>query len=246
MSWKQVKSVVLGKTLQNADLESEKLGRFWGVSIMASDAVSSVAYAIEEMLIILVPTLGLSAVGYLGYAAAPIIVLVLVLAFSYSQIIASYPNGGGAYVVSAENINRSAALAAAAALIVDYVMTVAVSLSSATAALISAFPQLHDMRVPLAMLFLCVITLFNLRGMRESSKVFGIPTYAFILVMGILLGTGFIKMAMGTLKPVVYAPDVAAEAGMGAVSLMLLLEGLCLGLLRAHGRGGGEQCRAYL
>lgn len=124
MSWKSVRNVLLGKALENKDLEGEKLGRFWGVSIMASDAVSSVAYAIEEMLIILVPVLGLTALHYLGYAAAPIVLLVLVLAFSYSQIISAYPSGGGAYVVSSENISRGAALIAAAALIVDYVMTV--------------------------------------------------------------------------------------------------------------------------
>ncbi|WP_099204653.1 APC family permease [Scatolibacter rhodanostii] len=231
MSWKSVKKVLLGKTLKNDDLESEKLGRLWGVPIMASDAVSSVAYAVEEMLMVLAPVLGVSAVHSLGYAALPIVLLFIVLAFSYSQIISAYPNGGGAYVVSAENIGKKASLIAAAALLVDYVMTVAVSLSAATSALVSAFPNIAPFRVPLALLFLCVITLLNLRGMRESSKVFGIPTYAFILIMVALIATGFIKLFSGNLQPITYSADIQAIHAdtMGSVSIFLLLKAFSAG-----------------
>ena len=231
MFWKKVKRVVLGEALKNNDLEGEKLGRFWGVPIMASDAVSSVAYAVEEMLLILAPVLGVSAVKYLGYAAAPIVLLFVVLAFSYSQIIAGYPNGGGAYVVSAENIGKKSSLIAAAALLVDYIMTVAVSLSAATAALVSAFPNLAAYRVPMALLFLCIITLLNLRGMRESSKVFGIPTYAFILIMLTLIITGFLKLATGNLQPIHYT-EAAQGAPFGtleSVSILLLLKAFSAG-----------------
>ncbi|MGL6220509.1 MAG: hypothetical protein ACRC36_20850, partial [Lacrimispora sphenoides] len=127
-SKRKIKNILLGNTLKSNDLEGEKMGILWGVPIMSSDAVSSVAYAIEEMLLVLAPVLGLSAVHYLGYITLPIILLFLVLAFSYSQIIANYPNGGGAYIVSSENIGRGSSMVAASALIIDYVMTVAVSL----------------------------------------------------------------------------------------------------------------------
>lgn len=221
---------MLGNTLKNNDLEGEKLGPLWGVPIMASDAVSSVAYAIEEMLLVLVPVLGLSAVNYLGYVTSPIILLFLVLAFSYSQIIANYPNGGGAYIVSAENIGRGASMVAASSLIIGYVMTVAVSLSAATAALISAFPQLSDYRLLFALLFLCIVTLLNLRGMRESSKLFGVPTYAFIVLMLVLIIIGFVKLATGNLSPVQYSESIQPVTdGAGTVTLFLLLRAFSSG-----------------
>ncbi|WP_313182710.1 APC family permease [Lacrimispora sp.] len=229
-SKRKIKNILLGNTLKNNDLEGEKLGPLWGVPIMASDAVSSVAYAIEEMLLVLVPVLGLSAVNYLGYVTSPIILLFLVLAFSYSQIIANYPNGGGAYVVSAENIGRGASMVAASSLIIGYVMTVAVSLSAATAALISAFPQLSDYRLLFALLFLCIVTLLNLRGMRESSKLFGVPTYAFIVLMLVLIIIGFVKLATGNLSPVQYSESIQpVTGGAGTVTLFLLLRAFSSG-----------------
>ncbi len=220
---KILKNILLGKTLKNSDLENEKLNRVWGVPIMASDAVSSVAYAIEEMLIVLVPAMGFFAVDYLGYIALPIILLLLVLVFSYSQIINSYPNGGGAYIVASQNIGKPAALVAAGALIVDYVMTVAVSLSAATAAFIAAFPEFAHYRILIALACLLIVTLLNLRGVRESSKVFGVPTYGFILIMGALIVTGFVRMAMGTLPPVSYEHTAVASTGGGLQVITFIL-----------------------
>lgn len=229
-SKRKLKHILLGNALKSNDLEGEKLGPFWGVPIMASDAVSSVAYAIEEMLLVLVPILGLSAVNYLGFVTSPIILLFLVLAFSYSQIISCYPNGGGAYVVSAENIGKTASLVAASALMIGYIMTVAVSLSAATAALVSAFPGFSHYRLIFALLFLCIITLLNLRGMRESSKLFGIPTYAFILIMLALIVTGFVKLFTGNLPPVHDSEAIKpVTGGLGTVSLFLLLRAFSSG-----------------
>lgn len=229
-SKRKLKHILLGNALKSNDLEGEKLGPFWGVPIMASDAVSSVAYAIEEMLLVLVPILGLSAVNYLGFVTSPIILLFLVLAFSYSQIISCYPNGGGAYVVSAENIGKTASLVAASALMIGYIMTVAVSLSAATAALVSAFPGFSHYRLIFALLFLCIITLLNLRGMRESSKLFGIPTYAFILIMLALIVTGFVKLFTGNLPPVHDSEAMKpVTGGLGTVSLFLLLRAFSSG-----------------
>lgn len=229
-SKKRLKNILLGSTLESRELEGEKLGTFWGVPIMASDAVSSVAYAIEEMLLVLVPVLGVGAVHYLGYVTLPIILLFLVLAFSYSQIISSYPNGGGAYIVSAENINRGTSLVAAAALIIDYVMTVAVSISSATAALVSAFPPLSDYRLLFALLFLGTVTLLNLRGMKESAKLFGVPTYGFIIIMVLLIVSGLVKIFTGNLHPVEYSESIrSASEGVGMISLFLFLKAFSSG-----------------
>lgn len=200
----KIKHLLLGRPLRNSELSSERLSRFWGVPIMASDAVSSVAYAIEEILMVLVPVLGYASVRYLGAIALPIIFLLLVLVVSYSQIISHYPQGGGAYNVSAENIGQKTALVAASALMVDYVMTVAVSLSSASAAIIAAFPALKEHPVLIALICLSIVTLLNLRGINESSKIFGVPTYAFIVIMGILIITGFSGLISGSVNPIVY------------------------------------------
>ncbi len=227
---KLLKGILLGKALKSCDLENEKLNRVWGVPIMASDAVSSVAYAIEEILIVLVPAMGFFAINYVGFIALPIVLLLLVLIFSYSQIINTYPNGGGAYIVASENIGKPAALAAAGALIVDYVMTVAVSLSAATAAFIAAFPEFAQYRILIAFICLLIITLLNLRGVRESSKVFGVPTYGFILIMAGLIVTGLVRMATGTLTPISYEnAAVATEGSLQAITMILFLRAFSSG-----------------
>ena len=175
--------------------------------ILASDAVSSVAYAVEEILLVLVPLLGFASFGYVPGVVAAIILLLLILCFSYSQIISHYPNGGGAYIVSKENLGRKPALISAAALIVDYILTVAVSISASTMAIVAAVPALAPHRVLISVFCIFLITLINLRGMRESSKIFGVPTYAFILSMGIMIVIGLFRLFSGTLTPIVYTPD---------------------------------------
>lgn len=207
-----IKQILLGRPLRNSELSHEKLSTLWGVPIMASDAVSSVAYAIEEILLVLVPVLGFAAIPYLGAIAVPILILLLVLVFSYSQIIDEYPGGGGAYVVSAENLGKRTSLVAASALIIDYVMTVAVSISSATSALVSAFPALAGSRVLIALAGLAFITLLNLRGVNESSKVFGVPTYGFIGMMFLLIVTGLVEYLSGNLHVIQYAEGAVEHA----------------------------------
>lgn len=225
-----IKRILLGKPLRSDSLSSEKLSRIWGLPIMASDAVSSVAYAIEEILMVLVPVLGLAAVHYLGLVALPIILLLLILIFSYSQIIQHYPNGGGAYVVSQESLGERASLVAASALIIDYTLTVAVSISSSTAALIAAFPALEKYKILISLLSLLLITAINLRGASESSKIFGIPTYAFILIMGILIVTGLVQLISGTLTPIKYdTAIVATEQAMGGMMALVFLRAFSSG-----------------
>ncbi len=201
-----LKKFLLGDALKDDQLKNQKLSRLWGLPIMASDAVSSVAYAVEEILMALMPALGLMAVNYVGLVSVPIILLLLILIFSYSQIISHYPNGGGAYVVSKENFGKKASLLAATCLIIDYIMTVAVSISSSTAAILSVYPNLEPYRIPISLICVGAITLINLRGVGESSKIFGIPTYAFIFSMMALIFTGIFRFFSGNLAPIQYEP----------------------------------------
>jgi len=220
-----IKSILLGKPLKNTEIKDQKLSRFWGLPIMASDAVSSVAYAVEEILLVLVPVIGLSAFGVAPWITLSILILMIILIFSYSQIIDHYPNGGGAYIVSKENLGKYPSLIAAASLVVDYIMTVAVSVSSATAAIVSAFPSISAFKVAVSIFFVALITLGNLRGLRESSKMFGMPTYIFIFSMGTMIVNGIIRFATGSLHPIVYAPEVMknfeASAALLTISLVL-------------------------
>jgi amino acid transporter len=232
-----VKDFFLGKPLKSSEITHEKLSRIWGLPIMASDAVSSVAYAGEEILLVIVPAVVAarmapsSAYKYVPFVTLPIILLLLILIFSYSQIIDNYPNGGGAYIVSKENLGKYPSLLAAASLIVDYILTVAVSISSATAAIVSAFPAFGTFKVEVALLFVALITLGNLRGLRESSKMFGMPTYIFIFSMLAMIITGFIRLANGSLHPMVYLPGQLGGLGDAAMGLGLTM------LLRAFASG---------
>ncbi|MBI4855642.1 MAG: APC family permease [Acetobacterium woodii] len=223
----KVKNVLLGKSLRSDEIKHERLSRRWGLPILASDAVSSVAYAVEEILIVLVPLLGFAAFGYVPGVVGAIILLLLILVFSYSQIISHYPNGGGAYIVSKENLGEMPALVSAAALMVDYILTVAVSISASTMAIVAAVPSLGPFRVEISVACILLITLINLRGMRESSKIFGIPTYAFIIAMCIMIAVGFFKLFSGTLTPITYTPDqltsvLPTQAFQGVLVLLVL------------------------
>lgn len=224
-----VKNIILGRTLKNDELSHEKLSRLWGLPIMASDAVSSVAYAIEEILLILVPAIGLLSFNTLPYIIIPILLLLLILIVSYSQIIDHYPNGGGAYAVAKENIGSALSLLTASSLIIDYILTVAVSISSSTAALASAFPGLQNYKVPVSLFCVAVITLINLRGIREASKVFGLPTYIFIISMAILIVYGLFRMFTGTLQPITYNTYVLPADTLQGLGVLILLKAFSSG-----------------
>lgn len=201
----RIKNFFLGKPLKYGALNSEKLSTFWGLPIMASDAVSSVAYACEEIMLVLVPIIGLGAYKFVPSIGLPIIMLLIVLAFSYSQIIDHYPNGGGAYTVSKENLGRGASYIAASALIIDYILTVAVSISSSTAAIVSAFPELTEFKVLISIVFVIIITVVDLRGISESARAFSLPIYMFIFCMGIMIVVGIFRFMMGELEAITYS-----------------------------------------
>ena len=224
-----IKEFILGKPLKNNELSHEKLSRIWGLPIMASDAVSSVAYAIEEILLILIPAIGLMAFHTIPFIILPILVLLLILVISYSQIIDHYPNGGGAYAVAKDNIGKTASILTAAALSIDYILTVAVSISSSTAALASAFPILTDYKVEVSLICVIIITLGNLRGIREASKVFGLPTYIFIFSMAILILCGLFKLLTGSLSPIEYTEPVIPTEAVNGIGILILLKAFSSG-----------------
>ena len=228
---KNIKNLLLGKALPNEQLKNEKLSRMWGLPIMASDAVSSVAYAVEEIIMALVPALGMLAVHYVGLISIPIILLLVMLIFSYSQIINHYPNGGGAYVVSKENFGHGASLLAASCLVVDYIMTVAVSISSSAAAIVAAFPALAPYKILISLAALSLITLINLRGASESSKIFGIPTYMFIAMMLIMIAAGFVRIVTGSLQPIDYTAvqDLLPRETLSGITVIVFLRAFSSG-----------------
>lgn len=192
--FKKMKEIIIGKPLHNKELQSEKLNVFWGLPIMASDAISSVAYAVEEILWILVLVVGLAAYRYMFFTAIAIILLLLILVFSYLQTIDSYPHGGGSYTVAKENLGEKPGLLAAASLIIGYILTVAVSTSAGTAAITSAIPELLPYNVWITLLLILLMTIGNLRGVRESAKIFAVPTYIFIASMLVMIVTGLFKV----------------------------------------------------
>ena len=200
-----LKRVLLGRPIPSRLAHHERLTRATGLAVLSSDALSSVAYATEEILrtLILAGAAGLWLATPIGAVIATLLVVVVL---SYRQTIHAYPNGGGAYIVAAENIGVNAGLVAGAALLIDYVLTVAVSVVAGVAAITSAFPSWFEHRVALSLVFVVLITLGNLRGVRESGRIFAVPTYFFLAAMLGLLAVGAFRVATGSVVPATPAP----------------------------------------
>lgn len=214
---------IFGKSLENDRVSDEKFNVFWGMPILASDAISSVAYAVDEMLWVLIPVVGLASFIWMPRIAFAIIALLLILTFSYRHVVEAYPNGGGAYVVAKENLGPIYGLIAGASLSVGYVLTVAVSICAGTIALTSAFPHLSTHRVVIAVIFVILLVVGNVRGIRESSRIFSIPTYAFILAVIALVIVGVIKYTAGSSSAVPTPLTAHVPWGTQAVTLFILL-----------------------
>src|SRR5215203_4076036 len=179
----RAKRALLGPPFKTAQLAHERISKRVALAVFSSDPISSTAYATEEMLLVLVAA-GSAAIGLALPLAAGVAVLLLILVLSYRQVISAYPQGGGAYMVTRDNLGGSFAAVCAAALLVDYVLTVAVSVSAGTAALASAIPSLEDLRVEISVAFVILLAWGNLRGIRESGKIFAVPTYVYIASLG--------------------------------------------------------------
>ncbi|WP_447975162.1 APC family permease [Nitrospira sp. Kam-Ns4a] len=223
----QIKHWLLGHPLATAQAAEERLSKPVALAVFSSDALSSVAYATEEILLVLVlaGTVALKASIWISLA---IVLLLAILTASYRQIIVAYPAGGGAYTVSKANLGVKWSLAAAAALLIDYVLTVAVSVAAGIAAVTSAFPALREHRVGLGVLAILGLTYANLRGVRESGKLFAVPTYLFIGSLGLLLAGGLGRLLFGgELQPAAPAPALAGATE--GLTLFLLLRAFSSG-----------------
>src|ERR1019366_10362186 len=174
-----LKRLFLGNPLPSSDATHERLTKVTGLAVLSSDALSSVAYATDAMLAVLVPA-GLVAVGATRPLAFLIAGLLVIVTFSYRQTIHAYPQGGGAYIVAKDNLGVLPGLVAATALLIDYVLTVSVSVAAGVAAIVSALPSVSAYRVPLAVCLIAIVGWGNLRGVRDSGRIFALPTYVFI------------------------------------------------------------------
>ncbi|MBS1966915.1 MAG: APC family permease [Chloroflexi bacterium SZAS-1] len=192
----ELKRLMVGQPLATEQLAHERLTKRIALAVFSSDALSSVAYATEAILIALMAA-QTTALGYATPISIGIALLLITVAFSYRQTIIAYPQGGGTYIVSRENLGTTPSLVAASALLIDYVLTVAVSMSAAVAAITSAVHILEPYRVELAIGLISLVTLANLRGIKESGRIFAVPTYLFILSMFLLIGVGLTKLILG-------------------------------------------------
>jgi amino acid transporter len=216
----QLKRLVVGKPIPSHLAHHERLSRLTGLAVLSSDALSSVAYATEEILRVLVLA-GAAALGYASPIALIIAAILAIVVFSYRQTIHAYPSGGGAYLVSKDNLGEMPALIAAASLLIDYVLTVAVSIAAGVAAITSALPQWHVNRVEMTLAFVVLLMIGNLRGIRESGNIFAVPTYFFIGTALTLIAVGVWRALTGTIEPIAAAEPVASTGE--PLTLFLLL-----------------------
>ena len=194
-----LKRMLVGRPIASADESHRRLLKVFALAIFASDAISSTAYATEEILHVLVPIAAEEALEYLIPISIVVMVLMAIVVSSYRQVIHAYPNGGGSYQVSHDNLGDRSALVAGASLMVDYTLTVAVSISAGTAAITSAIPELLDYRVGLCLGFILLLMVANLRGLKESATVFAIPTYVYVALLAALIVYGLYRSFSGDL-----------------------------------------------
>ena len=225
--WRQFKRRLVGAPLASARLAQERLSKAKALAVFSSDNLSSSAYATEEILLILI----LAGTGALTFSipiALAIAALVAIVATSYRQVIRAYPGGGGAYLVVKENLGTTPGMVTAASLLVDYTLTVAVSVTAGVAAITSAAPALYDQRVFLGLAFIGLLTLGDLRGLRESGTIFAIPAYIFIASFGSMLAVGLVRVLIDSDLQASAPPDAVA-AGAQGVGLFLILRAFSSG-----------------
>ena len=222
-------TLLFGKPLASERLAHQRLSKYKALPVFSSDALSSVAYATEEILHVLVLA-GVAAIGLSLSIAVAICVLIGILVISYRQTIFAYPNGGGAFTVARENLGEKAGLLAAAALLIDYVLTVAVSIVAGIRAVVSAFPELYTHVVLLSLLTIAFVAIVNLRGVRESATAFAFPTYAFIILILGLIGLGVFDLMTGK---IIMSPSHASHHSLKflvhSVGLVLILRAFSAG-----------------
>jgi amino acid transporter len=219
---------LIGRPLATADAPHQTIGKLIGLAVFASDALSSTAYGPQELLLVLAVA-GTAAFGFAIPLAIGIVVLLTILTVSYEQTIHAYPGGGGAYIVARDNLGELPAQTAGAALLTDYILTVAVSVSSGVAQLTSAFPGLYTYRVHISVVMVLFVMLINLRGVKESGAFFALPSYLFLGMMFLTVGIGLFRYFTNSLGTVINPPPLAVMGGVQAVSLFLILRAFSSG-----------------
>ncbi|MCE5207266.1 MAG: APC family permease [Chloroflexi bacterium] len=219
---------LIGRPLATADAPHQTIGKTIGLAVFASDALSSSAYSTQEMLVILAAA-GTASFGYATPLTLGIIALLTILTLSYEQTIHAYTGGGGAYIVARDNLGELPAEIAAAALLIDYILTVSVSISSGVAQITSISPDLYPYRALIAVLLIGLIMIMNLRGVKESGRAFSIPTYYFILMMIVTIVVGFIRYLTGTLGTVSAPPQDMVPSVVQPITFFLLLKAFASG-----------------
>jgi len=220
-------SWLIGRPLPTADADHEAIGKRVGLAVFASDALSSTAYATQEILVILAAA-GIAAFIYAFPIGIVIVALLAIVTISYVQIIHAYPGGGGAYIVSRDNLGQFASQLAGAALLSDYILTVSVSVSAGIAQVVSAFPTLFEYRVYLGVGVVMLVMLINLRGVKESGNIFAIPTYFFLAMLFLMIVVGFVRYFSGELDTLVDPPLMEIKTTQ-AITLFLLLHAFSSG-----------------
>ncbi|WP_096595091.1 amino acid permease [Calothrix sp. NIES-2098] len=223
----QIKKFLLGKSLPTSAHSEERLSNAAALAVLSSDALSSVAYATEEILLVLVAA-GSGALGLSLPIAIAIIILLGIVVLSYRQTIRAYPKGGGSYIVARENLGIYPGLVAGGSLMIDYILTVTVSISAGTAALTSAIPALRPFTVSLCLIFIFLLMLANLRGVKESGRIFMIPTYGFIASIFVLIGIGLFKHAIG--EEVAAYPPIPVHEGLSLFFILRAFSAGCTAL----------------
>jgi amino acid transporter len=218
---------LFGRPLATADAPHQAIGKAVGLAVFSSDALSSTAYATQEIMIILAMA-GTAALSFVLPISVAIVVLLAIVTFSYEQTIHAYPGGGGAYIVARDNLGELPAQVAGASLLMDYILTVAVSISSGVAQVASAFPAMHEHKVMLAIVLVVFVMVVNLRGVKESGFVFAVPTFFFVAMMTLTVGTALVRQLLGTLSPVPDPPPLDVEP-VRAISLFLILHAFSSG-----------------
>lgn len=225
---KSILDLLFGRALSSEEDVKEQIGPAAGIPVFGLDALSSAAYGPEAALTILIP-LGLAAAAFMVPISLTIIVLLSIVYFSYRQTIAAYPHGGGSYTVATANLGERAGLLAGASLMLDYILNVAVGVSAGVGAIASAIPMLQPHTMGLCLMILAILTLVNLRGIRDTGRVFMIPTYVFVACLGGVILAGLFKAAVHGGHPVPAAPIPRPGPAIRAVGLWLLVKAFSSG-----------------
>jgi amino acid transporter len=235
-----VKRILIGPPIPSSEEHHQRLTKKIALAVFASDAISSTAYATEEILLVLVTAGGLAAFNYLIPISIVVLLLLAIVVTSYRQTLYAYPSGGGSYIVSRENLGMTPALIAGGSLLVDYVLTVAVSVSAGTAAITSAFASLRSYRVEICVLFVVMMTVANLRGLKESGRIFAGPTYIYVFALLTLIGTGLYKIYFAGLGPIRGQEEALAALRSGStatngITLFILMRAFSSGAVALSG-----------